>query len=122
MRSTPAGRGGTGGSSPSAMRSVQSANIPRARSRPKRFIPAFIEAPRCPVCTRWSQAARAESKSSSWSISRVMRLPSWWQSWQPCFMRSTHRAWLVIPGEMPLPSGPVPGNSLPSGTSIREYQ
>ena len=51
-----------------------------------------------------------------------MRVPSWWHSWHPCFMRSTHLAWLVIVGEIPLPSGPVAGNSLSSGTSISEYQ
>ena len=37
-------------------------------------------------------------------------------------MLSTHAAWLFIAGEMPLPSGPVPGNSLGAGGSISEYQ
>ena len=34
----------------------------------------------------------------------------------------SHSAWLLTSGEMPLPSGPVPGNSLLSGMRISEYQ
>ena len=104
------------------MRSVQSANISSARCRPKRLIAALIWLPRCPVWTRWSQAATVESNSSRCCTTRVAVLPSWWQSWQPCFMMSSQAAWLCRFSEMPFPSGPVPGNSLAAGGSISEYQ
>ena len=124
LRSCPCGRGGAGGTWPAAMRSVQSANRPSARSRPMRFNPAFMLGPLRPTWTRWSQASRVESKSSmsSIGISRVATLPIWWQSWQPSLSRSTHSAWCRIARPMPLPSGPVPGNSLAAGTSSSEYQ
>ena len=122
LRSTPCGRGGSGGTSPAAMRSVQSAKSCSARSRPIRFSPLFMLGPLRPTCTRWSQAATVESKSSTSiiGISRVAMLPIWWQSWQPSFSRSTHSAWCRMPRLMPLPLGPVPGNSSAAGTSSSE--
>ena len=61
LRSSPRGRGGAGGTSPLAMRSLQSANMRSPRSRPKRDIHMLISAPRCPIRTRASQASTAES-------------------------------------------------------------
>ena len=89
-----------------------------------RFSPALMLGPLRPTCTRCSQASRVESKSSrsSIGISRVAMLPIWWQSWQPSLSRSTHSAWCRMRSLMPLPSGPVPGNSLSAGTSSSEYQ
>ena len=55
-------------------------------------------------------------------MSNVNRLPIWWQSWQPCLVTSTQAAWLRSAGGMPLPSGPVPGNSSGAGGSSSEYQ
>ena len=46
LRSTPCGRGGAGGASPAAMRSVQSTSMSRARPRPKRVMKLFISDPR----------------------------------------------------------------------------
>ena len=77
---------------------------------------------RWPVTMRWAQAASVESKSAALGISRVGRLPSWWQSWQPCLSKSTQWACVRTVGGMPLPSAPVPGNSDGSGTCISEYQ
>ena len=56
------------------------------------------------------------------SISRTIWVPSWWHSMQPCFWMSTHWPWFWRPWAIPLPLGPVPGNSLASGGSISEYQ
>ena len=51
------------------------------------------------------------------------RLPSWWQAMQPpLLVRWSHSACVLIFGEMPFPSGPVPGNSFASGTCIIENQ
>ena len=122
LRSTPCGRGGASGTAPAAMRSLQSANIRRPRSRPKRFMTLVICPPRWPICTRWFQASRLESNWSRLSISRMMRLPSWWHSMQPCFWMSTHWSWCCRVAAMPLPSSPVPGNSFVAGGWISEYQ
>ena len=40
----------------------------------------------------------------------------------PDFRLRSHCAWFVIPGAIPLPVGPVPGNSLLSGTRSSENQ
>ena len=77
LRSTPSGRGGASGTSPAAMRSLQSANIARPRSRPNRFSTPLICAPRCPKATRWSHASTEESNPSRWLRSKVNRLPIW---------------------------------------------
>ncbi len=61
LRSTPRGRGGAGGVSPVAMRSLQSANMRSPRPRPKRDIHMLISAPRCPMRTRASHASALES-------------------------------------------------------------
>ena len=45
---------------------------------------------------------------------RVGWLPTWWQRVQP-LMLLIHSAWSVMPGAMPLPCGPVPGNSPARG-------
>ena len=120
--SRPSGRGGASGIAPLAMRSLQSANIWSAGSRPNRFMALLIWLPRWPVVTRWSHAATVESNSSRSCTTRVAVLPSWWQSWQPCFMLSTQCDWVRMLGLMPLPLFPVPGNSLAAGGSISEYQ
>ena len=120
--SSPSGRGGASGIAPSAMRSVQSANICSAGSRPNRFMALLIWLPRWPVVTRWSHAAIVESNSSRSCTTRVAVLPSWWQSWQPCFMLSTQCDWVRMLGLIPFPLFPVPGNSLGAGGSISEYQ
>ena len=112
LRSTPCGRRGASGSSPAMIRSVQSANISRAACRPIRFSPFDIEPPACPDWMRRSQAATIESNSpSSGGTSRVALLPSEWHAVQPPDLTvRIHSAWLRMFGEMPLPSGPVPGN------------
>ena len=117
----PCGRGGAGGASPAAIRSDQSTSMSRPASRPKRVTKLFINEPRWPRCTRSSQAERAESKSSRSGISRVRWLPTWWQRWQP-FRLLIHSLWLPISGSMPLPSGPVPGNSCAAGSSMSDSQ
>ena len=126
FRSTPAGRGGgVAGYSPAWMRSVQSAYIASARSRPTTASRASMVAPACPDCTRRSQAAKCESKSPSASgISRVALFPSAWQPVQPSVLTTEriHSPWLSMSGEMPLPAMPVPGNSSGSGTSSRANQ
>ena len=70
---------------------------------------------------------QAAAELSKWprpsGNSRVALLPIEWQPQQlPVFMPRTHSAWLFISGGMPLPDGPVPGNSLLSGTCIKENQ
>ena len=92
------------------------------RWRPKRLMVAAMLEARWPVTMRCAQAASVESKSAALGISRVGRLPSWWQSWQPCLSRSIQWACVRTVAGMPLPSPPVPGNSAFSGTSISEYQ
>ena len=122
FRSIPAGRGGASGTAPAAMRSLQLANICRPRLRPNRFMTLVIWPPRWPICTRWFHASRLESNCARLSISRMIRLPSWWQSMHPCFCTSSHWSWCCRLAEMPLPSGPVPGNSACAGGRISEYQ
>ena len=60
---------------------------------------------------------------SSFGISRIPLLPSAWHAVQPPDVNvRRHCAWLRMFGEMPLPASPVPGNSLLSGTFIKESQ
>ena len=50
-------------------------------------------------------------------------VPSWWHAVQPPdFISLIHSAWLLMLGAMPLPPGPLPGNSPFSGTCISENQ
>jgi hypothetical protein len=50
-------------------------------------------------------------------------VPSWWHAVQPPdFKFLIQSAWLLMFGEMPLPPGALPGNSLFSGTRISESQ
>ena len=93
----------------------------RARSGPKPVMKLFMRAPRWPRSTRSAQAERAESNASTSGTSRVRSLPTWWQRWQPLRLL-IHSAWLRISGLMPLPSGPVPGNSCAAGRSMSDSQ
>ena len=89
-----------------------------------RSSPFDIEPPAWPDWIRRSQAASIESNSpSSAGTSRVARLPREWHAVQPPdFTARIHSAWLRTLGEMPLPSGPVPGNSSRAGTSMSDSQ
>ena len=61
LRSTPCGRAGfSAGTSPVAIRSVQSANIRRARARPRPVMTLFISEARCPMRTRLSHMSTLE--------------------------------------------------------------
>ena len=117
----PDGRGGTGGTAPAAMRSLQSATISRPRLRPNWVMKLLISDPRWPRRVRSSQAARLESNSSRSGTTRVRSLPTWWQRWQP-FRTLIHSLWLCSRSLMPFPSSPVPGNSWASGRSMRASQ
>ena len=119
----PCGRDGAGGTSPAAIRSVQSANtasarsVPRAASRPRMF-PPF-----CPDSSRRSHAATDDANvPSDAGISRVAGVPIEWQTWQFPFISPTHSSWLLMAGRMPLPVGPVLGKSLFGGTRSSESQ
>ena len=70
-----------------------------------------------PTASRRSHACAVDEKvPSAAGISRVALLPSWWHARQvPFFICRSHSAWLRMPGAMPLPDGPVPGNSLLAG-------
>ena len=61
LRSTPAGRGGSSGTSPAMIRSVQPAYIWTARSWPMRSSPLVMLAPLPPICTRLFHASCVES-------------------------------------------------------------
>ena len=80
LRSTPAGRGGAGGTSPFAMRSVQPANARSGRFLPWFCSTAYIALPRTPVPSRHSHASACVFSSGlalrMWSTLRVSRLPS----------------------------------------------
>src|SRR6266436_2050717 len=87
LRSRPCGRGGAGGSSPAAVRSVQSANSTIERV-PSWVAPDSLFAPACPERLRRSQAAREDSKRPSEAgISRVALLLSWWQAQHLPYLR-----------------------------------
>ena len=73
LRSRPCGRGGAGGTSPLAMRSVQSANIASARSRPD-LIQRAASSARRPVrtaCGGPTPSRRVGMSPSAFGISRV---------------------------------------------------
>src|SRR5438105_2659708 len=63
LRSTPPGRGGAGGTSPLAMRSVQSAYVFSERSFPCVLSTAYMELPRTPVPRRHSHASACVLRS-----------------------------------------------------------
>jgi len=106
------------------MRSLQLPNSAVARCGPSCPKPLTIALPACPDRTRRSQAFAGESKFLNIAgIVRVYSPPSWWQDSQlSVFTRWIHCPWLFTFVEMPLPVGPVPGNSFFSGTFISEYQ
>ena len=55
-------------------------------------------------------------------ILRVAALPCWWHIWQMSPICCIHSCCVTIAGAMPLPFGPVPGNSFSAGTCNMEYQ
>jgi hypothetical protein len=77
LRSTPCGRVGLeAGSSPAAIRSVQSANIFNARLLPMRPSAVAICVSACPDWMRRCQASSDDLKSpSSFGIARMALLP-----------------------------------------------
>jgi hypothetical protein len=84
-----------------------------------------IPGPACPDCTRRSHAFTEEpSALNSDGTVRVPMEPSWWQDMQPppLLIMASHIAWFLMFGEMPLPVGPVPGNSLFAGGRSSENQ
>ena len=48
--------------------------------------------------------------------------PTAWQLWQEFFTVSIQAPCVFMKGGMPLPLGPVPGNSLSAGILSIEYQ
>ena len=72
---------------------------------------------RCRTCRRLSHASTEESKTPRlFGISRVALLPIWWHGVHVLVLTLLIQwAWLLIASEMPLPFGPVPGNSFLSG-------
>src|SRR6185295_13424946 len=106
--------GGASGTSPAAMRSVQSAYMANPRG-PNSASAADMPAPICPDLTRRCQAASEDEKVPRLlGISRVALVPIVWHAPQRIWLSQS--AWLFIFSEMPLPLAPVPGNSLLSGT------
>jgi hypothetical protein len=76
FRSAPCGRGGAGGSSPAAMRSVQSANMASARGAPNTASSLAMSPPAWPDWMRRIHASREDLKTpSSVGISRVALFP-----------------------------------------------
>ena len=112
------------GNSPFSMRVVQSPNSAVARSGPSWLRPPIIALPAWPDCTRRSHAVAGESRFlNSAGMVRVYSLPSWWQDSQLSVLtRCIHCPCVLMFGEMPLPLGPVPGNSFFSGTFSSAYQ
>src|SRR6266851_3977819 len=95
LRSTPWGRAGwANGSSPLAIRSVQSPNNWNASRLSSRLIRLTIWVMACPDWMRRSHASAEELKwPSSLGIVRVPIVPSAWQNMQPVlFTRFTHWA------------------------------
>ena len=126
MRSTPCGRVGFAfGVSPAATRSVQFAHSATARSGPSRVVTPTICPMAWPACRRRIQASRELAKwlLNSFGMVRVPGVPSAWHDMQPSDLTSASQyCWLRCPGLMPLPCGPVPGNSLFGGIRSIEYQ
>src|ERR1700693_5529164 len=84
LRSRPCGRSGLAeGSSPAAMRSVQSANSVKAFFGPSRLRLKAIFAFACPDCTRLLQAStELPAEANSLGTVRMPLEPSAWQDWQ----------------------------------------
>jgi hypothetical protein len=120
LRSTPEGRaGGVCGSSPLAIRSVQS---PKKRKGAPPSSPAswfVICSPDWPDWTRRIQASAPVSKEpNAWGIVRVEAWPSWWQPMQPLlFIALSQRSRVTLAGTS-LP----PPNSEAAGIASMEYQ
>ena len=106
------------------MRSVQSAHSATERSAPSRLTTLTIEVIAWPAWMRRVQASRELAKSpNSRGITRVPGVPNAWQAMQPRLFTSASQCCCVrCAGLMPLPFGPVPGNSLFAGTRSIEYQ
>jgi hypothetical protein len=80
LRSAPCGRAGfAAGSSPAAIRSVQSANSLSARGTSRRPMAFAICTCACPDMMRRAQASSGFMSAKSFGIVRVALLPSWWQ-------------------------------------------
>src|SRR5258705_10115439 len=110
LRSAPSGRCGFAfGSSPPAIRSVQSPYSAVARWASSRLRELLMEVMACPDKMRRDQASAEDLNSpSSLGIVRVALLPSWWQVMQPLVLTTfSHSPWLAA-----FPRG----NSLFSGT------
>ncbi len=77
-----------------------------------------------PAWMRRIQASRELAKLlNSFGIARVPGVPSAWQDMQPSDLTSvSHCACDRMVGLMPLPCGPVPGNSVFAGMRSIEYQ
>src|SRR5207237_4551477 len=86
LRSTPWGRGGfSAGSSPAAMRSVQSANSANAFGPNWPRVRAML-ALAWPACTRWVHAwTELVDEPHSFSSVRMPLEPSAWHDWQEFF-------------------------------------
>ena len=76
-----------------------------------------------PDWMRRSQASRESLKVPS--LGERVRMPFEpiaWQLWQEFFTVSIQEPWVFMKAGMPLPLGPVPGNSLAAGILSSEYQ
>ena len=113
LRSMPCGRGGAGGTSPAAMRSVQSANIASARS-----VPELVERRRssarrpgrtgCAAPTPRPTSRNVPSAFGNLARGLGAELMTGRAAARLHDCGST-RAWLLMFGEMPLPLGPGAG-------------
>src|SRR5688572_27963506 len=124
MRSMPCGREDCAkGSSQAAMRSVQSAYKPRARCEPSRSVAVIMLFIACPDAMRRAHASVDFMCAKSLGMVRVPFVPRAWHDMQPLDLTVLSQcAWVAMPGWMPLPLGPEPGNSLAAGILSIEYQ
>src|ERR1700677_3891270 len=125
LRSRPIGRDGfDDGNSPSAIRSVQSANSDKPFSGPRRTIARAILVMAWPDARRRAHMSRELAKfpSSFTRGARMFSLPSAWQDWQEFLIVSIQAPWVFRNGGIPLPASPVPGNWSAAGVWSIEYQ
>src|ERR1051326_2053780 len=133
FRSIPVGRGGTGGTAPFSIDSVQSASDFSVAVLPMPVMVEYMFVPRTPTPKRHSHAAMSLWASSgllakTCAVSRVNWLPSWWQKLQPDFKRLIHSSWLFMAPFKPLPLGavsdfsPVPGKRFLAGGASNDSQ